>query len=239
VRVAALSDIHGNLPALEAVLADVEREGVDAVVVAGDVIGGPYPAEVFDRLTSLPDVRFVRGNADRFVLEGTDEYGEDWETARRRMGEERLAAVASWPLTHELEIDGLGRTLVCHAIPTADEPIFTKLTPDEEVLELIGDVDADLIVVGHTHVQVDRRLPSGLRIVKAGSVGLPYEGRRGAFWTILGPTVEHRHTEYDVEAAVASMRADGAPRPEEQLRLLLEPPDPDETSRYFESQRGA
>jgi putative phosphoesterase len=239
VRVAALSDIHGNLPALEAVLADVEREGVGAVVVAGDVIGGPFPAEVFDRLTSLPDVRFVRGNADRFVLEGTDEYGEDWETERRRMGEERLAAVASWPLTHEFEIDGLGRTLVCHAIPTADEPIFTKLTPDEEVAALIGDVDADLVVVGHTHIQVDRRLPSGLRIVNAGSVGLPYEGRRGAFWTILGPTVEPRHTEYDVEAAVASMRADGAPRPEEQLRLLLEPPDPDETSRLFESQRGA
>jgi putative phosphoesterase len=239
VRVAALSDIHGNLPALEAVLADVEREGVDAVVVAGDVIGGAFPAEVFDRLTSLPDVRFVRGNADRFVLEGTDEYGEDWEAERRCMGEGRLEAVASWPLTHELEIDGLGRTLVCHAVPTADEPIFTKLTPDEDVAALIGEVDADLVVVGHTHVQVDRRLPSGLRIVNAGSVGLPYEGRRGAFWAVLGPTVEHRHTEYDVEAAVASMRADGAPRPEEQLRLLLEPPDPDETSRYFESQRGA
>jgi putative phosphoesterase len=239
VRVAVLSDIHGNLPALEAVLGDVESEGVDAVLVAGDVIGGPFAAEVFDRLAGLPDVRVVRGNADRFVLEGTDEYGEDWAAERERMGEARLAAVAAWPLTHELEVDGLGRTLVCHAIPTADEPIFTKLTPEEDVAALLGELDADLLVVGHTHVQFDRRLPSGLRIVNGGSVGMPYEGRRGAFWALLGPQVELRHTEYDVEAAVASMRADGAPRPEEQLNLLLEPPDPDETSRFFESQRGA
>jgi putative phosphoesterase len=239
VRVAVLSDIHGNLPALEAVLAEVEEAGVDAVLVAGDVIGGPFPAEVFDRLTSVPDVRFVRGNADRFVLEGTDEFGDDWAAERERMGEVRLAAVAAWPLTQELEIDGLGRALVCHAIPTADEPIFTRITPDEDVAALLGELDADLLVVGHTHVQFDRRLPSGLRIVNGGSVGLPYEGRRGAFWAILGPEVEMRHTEYDVEAAVASMRANGAPRPEAQLVQLLEPPDPNETSRFFESQRGA
>ena len=239
MRVAVLSDIHGNLPALDAVLAEVDVEGVDAVVVAGDVIGGAFPAEVFDRLASLPDVRIVRGNADRFVLDGTDEYGEDWEAERRRMGDERLAAVAAWPLTHELEIDGLGQALVFHAVPTADEPIFTKLTPDEDVAALLADVEADLAVVGHTHVQFDRRLPSGLRIVNPGSVGMPYEGRRGAFWAVLGPEVEHRHTHYDVDAAVASMRADGAPRPEEQLQQLLEPPDPDEVSRFFESQRGA
>jgi putative phosphoesterase len=239
VRVAVVSDIHGNLPALDAVLAEVEEEGVDAVVVAGDVIGGAFGPAVFDRLRSLPDVRFVRGNADRFVLEGIDEFGEDWAAERGRMGDDRLAAVAEWPLTHEVDIDGLGRALVCHAVPTADEPIFTGITPDEEVAALIGDVDADLVVVGHTHIQVDRRLPSGLRIVNPGSVGMPYEGRRGAFWAILGPTVEHRRTAYDVEAAVASMRTNGAPRPEEQLRLLLEPPDPDETTRFFESQRGA
>ena len=108
MRVAVLSDIHGNLPALEAVLAEVEREGVDAVVVAGDVIGGAFGTEVFDRLASLPDVRIVRGNADRFVLDGTDEFGEDWAAERERMGAKRLAAVASWPLTHELDIEVLG-----------------------------------------------------------------------------------------------------------------------------------
>jgi putative phosphoesterase len=238
VRVAVLSDIHGNLPALEAVLAEVEDEGVDALLVAGDVIGGAFPAEVFDRLMSLPDVRIVRGNADRFVLEGTDEFGEDWAAERERMGAARLDTVASWPLTQELEIEGLGRTLVCHAIPTADEPIFTRITPDDDVAALLGELDAELLVVGHTHMQFDRRLPAGLRIVNCGSVGLPYEGRRGAFWAILGPEVELRHTEYDVEAAIAWMQADGAPRPEEQLNQLLEPPGSEETTRFFESQRG-
>jgi putative phosphoesterase len=236
-RVAVVSDIHGNLPALAAVLAEIEAEDVDAVVCCGDVLGGSFPAEVFDRLASLPDVRVVRGNADRFVLDGTDEHGEDWAAERERMGEERLAAVADWPLTHELEIDGLGRALFFHAVPTADEPIFTRITPDEDVAALLGDVDADLAVVGHTHVQFDRTLPGGLRIVNAGSVGMPYEGRRGAFWALLGPEVELRHTEYDVDGAIEEMRGRGALRPE--ARLLLEPPDPDEATRFFESQRGA
>jgi putative phosphoesterase len=237
MRVAVVSDIHGNLAALEAVLGEVEAENVDAVMCCGDTLGGPFPVEVFDRLSALPGVRFVRGNADRFVLEGTDEFGEDWAAERERMGEERLAAAAAWPLTQELEIDGLGRTLFFHAVPTADEPIFTKITPDEDVARLIGDVDAVLAVVGHTHVQFDRTLANGLRVVNAGSVGMPYEGRPGAYWALLGPDVDLRRTEYDVEAAVADMRANGAPRPDEQLRLLLEPPDPDETTRYFESQR--
>lgn len=238
MRVAALCDIHGNLPALEAVLAEVEQEGVDVVVCGGDV-GGPFPAEVFDRLTRLPEVRFVQGNADRLVVEGTDEHGSDWGRERGRLGDARLKAIASWPLTVELEIEELGRTLFCHAIPTADEPIFTRITPDEDVAALIGDVEAELVVCGHTHVQFDRRLPNGLRIVNAGSVGMPYEGRPGAFWALLGPTVELRRTEYDVEVAVASIREAGSPVSEQQLGWLLEPPDPDEASTYFESQRGA
>jgi putative phosphoesterase len=239
VRVAALCDIHGNLHALEAVLAEAEEEGVDVIVCGGDVVGGPFPAQVLDRLASLPDVRFVRGNADRLGVEGTDEHGNDWSAERERLGEARVAAIASWPLTVELEIEGLGRTLFCHAIPTADEPIFTRITPDEDVAALIGDVEAELVVCGHTHVQFDRRLPNGLRIVNAGSVGMPYEGRPGAFWALLGPTVELRHTDYDAEVAVASIREAGSPVSEQQLGWLLEPPDPDEASTYFESQRGA
>lgn len=239
MRVAALNDIHGNLPALEAVLSDVERESVDLVVCGGDVVGGPFPAEVYDRLSSLSDVRFLRGNVDRATVEDVDEHGHDWVSERERLGDARVAAIRAWPLTVELEIEGLGRTIFCHAIPTADEPIFTRITPDEQVMELIGDVDADLVVCGHTHVQVDRRLPNGLRVVNAGSVGMPYEGRRGAFWALLGPEVELRHTEYDVEAAVASIRAAGAPPDASMLEWLLEPPDPEATSAYFESLRGA
>ncbi|MBA2642423.1 MAG: metallophosphoesterase family protein [Actinobacteria bacterium] len=236
MRVAVLNDIHGNLPALEAVLAEIGQQGVDAIVCGGDVVAGPFPSEVFDRLTSLPGVRFLRGNADRLVLDGVEEYGRDWVADRDRLGSGRLAELASWPLTVDLEIDGLGRTLFCHAIPTADEPVFTRVTPDEVVVELIGEVDADVLLCGHTHVQFDRTLPGGLRVVNAGSVGSPYEGRRGAFWALLGPTVELRRTEYDVEQAVARIRS-AAPSSEELIGWLLDPPDPDETSAYFESQR--
>jgi putative phosphoesterase len=239
MRVAALNDIHGNLPALEAVLAEVEEAGVDVVVCGGDVVGGPFSAEVFDRLARLPDIRFLRGNGDRIVLEGIDQYGQDWHAARNRLGEARLAEVASWPLTVELQIDGLGLTLFCHAIPTADEPIFTRLTPDEDVVELLGDVGADVVVVGHTHVQFDRLLPNSVRVVNAGSVGMPYGGRRGAFWAILGPEVELRRTDYDVDAAAAAIRAVGGDANEQLAGVLLDPPDPDEASRSFESQRTA
>jgi len=239
VRVAALNDIHGNLPALEAVLAEVEQEGIDAIVCGGDVVGGPFSAEVFDRLTSLPEVHFVHGNVDRLVVEGVDEHEWDWNVERQRLGDTRLAAIAAWPLTVELEIDGVGRTLFCHAIPTADEPIFTRITPDEEVIELIGDVEAELLVCGHTHVQFDRQLPNGLRVVNAGSVGMAYEGRRGAFWCVLGPDVQLRHTEYDVEAAVEAIRAVESQTDDRLIGWLLDPPDPVETTAYFENQRNA
>jgi predicted phosphodiesterase len=238
-RVAALYDIHGNLPALEAVLADAAREGVDGHLCGGDVVGGPFPAETLDRLSELPEVRYVRGNADRLALVGTDEHEVDWSAERARLGEERIARVASWPLTAELSLDDLGAVLFCHAVPSSDDPIFTRITPDDEVAALLGDVAADLLVCGHTHVQFDRRLASGLRVVNAGSVGQPYEGRRGAFWALVGPEVELRHTEYDVEAAADEIRATGAPGAEQQAAWLLDPPDPVEATAFFESRRGA
>ncbi len=237
MRVAALNDIHGNLPALDAVLAEVESEGVDAIVCGGDVVGGPFSREVFDRLAGLPHVLAVRGNADREVLEGRDAYGIDWAAERARLGEKRLSVVASWPLTVELDVAEIGRTLFCHAVPSADEPIFTRITPDEDVGRLLGDVDAALLVCGHTHVQFDRVLPSGLRVLNAGSVGMPYEGRPGAFWALLGPSVELRRTEYDAEAAAAAIREVGRPSDDQLAGYLLEPPDPDEVTAFFESQR--
>jgi predicted phosphodiesterase len=237
VRVAVLSDVHGNLPALEAVLGEVALEEVDAVVCGGDVVGGAFSAEVLDRLAALPDIRFVRGNGDRTVLEGTDEFGVDWENERNRLGEERLALIASWPLTAELELDGLGRTLFCHAVPSADEPIFTRITPDDDLVALLGNVEANVLVCGHTHVQFDRVLPTGLRVVNAGSVGMPYEGQQGAFWALLGRDVDLRRTHYDVEAAARAIREAGGAVNEQQASYLVEPPDPDEVSAFFESRR--
>jgi putative phosphoesterase len=237
VRVAAVSDIHGNLPALEAVLADVESEDVDALVVPGDTISGPWAAEVFDLLVAS-DAIFVRGNADREVIERSDRFGELNPWSADRLGHSRLRLAAEWPLTASLTIDGLGEVLVCHSTPVSDDPIYTRITPESELLEMLGAVRADVLVCGHTHMQYDRTLETGLRIVDAGSVGLGYEGTRGAYWALLGPDVQLRRSEYDVEACVAAIQVMRAPVADAQLEQLLEPPDPDETTRYFESVRG-
>lgn len=237
MRVAALSDIHGNLPALEAVLSDVERESVDAIVVAGDTVSGPWPAEVFDRVVAV-GARIVRGNADRLeeVARHDSSLGA-WNADH--LGRGRLASIAEWPLTLELDVDGLGTVLVCHATPRSDEPIYTRITPADEVAALLGRVDADVLVCGHTHMQYDRKLANGLRLVNPGSVGMPYEGRRGAFWALLGPDVEFRHTAYDVDATVASIRALGAPVSERLLELQLAPLDSDTATAEFEKIRAA
>jgi putative phosphoesterase len=235
VRVAALSDIHGNLRALEAVLEDVEEATVDAILVAGDSVSGPWPAEVFDLLQAV-EALIVHGNADRLEeVRGFDADQATWD--EERLGAARLAAVAAWPLTLELVVDGLGQVLVCHSTPGSDEPIYTRATPDDDMLALLRSAEADVLVCGHTHMQYDRRLSHGLRVVNPGSVGMPYEGRRGAFWALLGPDVELRRTEYDVEEAVAEVRALRAPR-EEALGLLLDPRDPDATTAEFEALRG-
>ena len=237
MRVAALSDIHGNLPALEAVLDEVEREGVDAIVVAGDSVSGPWPSEVFDLLAAV-GARMVRGNADRLedVMRHDSHLGA-WTADH--LGVARLATVAEWPLTLELDVDGLGTVLVCHATPGSDEPIYTRITPEHELVALLGPVAAQVLICGHTHMQYDRRLTSGLRVVNAGSVGLPYEGRRGAFWALLGPDVEFQHTEYDVDAEVEAMRALGSPTPDRLIGYLVDPLDPGVATAEFEKFRAA
>lgn len=237
MRVATLSDIHGNLPALEAVLADVERTGVDAIVVAGDSYSGPWPAEVVDLLAALDPV-IVRGNADRLdAVRAFDDSLGEWNEAR--LGPSRLAAVSAWPLTAELEIAGLGRVLVCHSTPTDDEPVYTRSTPDDELVAILGPIEHQVLVCGHTHMQYDRTLGSGLRIVNPGSVGMPYEGEPGAYWAVLDPDVDFRRTEYDVEAAVAAIEVMRVPVDGRLLEQLVDPPDAESTTTYFESARGA
>ena len=236
MRVAALSDIHGNLPALEAVLVDVEREGVDAVVVAGDSVSGPWPAEVFDRLADIGAL-IVRGNADRpeEVMRHASDLGA-WN--EEHLGASRRARVSEWPLTLELEVEGLGDVLVCHATPESDEPIYTRITPDGDLVDLFRGVTADVLVCGHTHMQYDRVLSSGLRVVNPGSVGMPYEGRPGAFWAVLGPEVEFRRSEYDVHATVEAIRSRGAPVEDELTSYLVEPPTSEHVTARFEEMRG-
>jgi putative phosphoesterase len=197
VRVAALYDVHGNLPALEAVLAELPDDAT--IVVGGDVAAGPLPSETLERLRALGDrVRWLRGNADRELAPGEEGNGPpeliDW--VRVRLSDEQLAFLYGLPSHQEFEVDGVGRILFVHATPRNDTEIFTAITPDERVAPALEGVDADVVVCGHTHVQFDR-VVTGIRIVNAGSVGMAYEDEPGAYWALLGPTVEHRRTSFE------------------------------------------
>ena len=195
-RVAALYDIHGNLPALDAVLAEVDA---DLIVVGGDVVVGPWPSETLERLRGLGDrARFIRGNADRELVDASAGLAppELLDFVRDRLTDEQLAFVAAWPPTETVEVPDTGQVLFCHATPRSDEEILTRISPDERWREALDGVDAHVVVCGHTHVQFDRRI-GDVRLVNAGSVGMPYEDAVGAYWLQLGPAIEFRLTEYD------------------------------------------
>ena len=123
----------------------------------------------------------------------------------------------------------------CHGSPRDDDEILTKVSPDERFRAALAGVEERVVVGGHTHVQFER-VVDGIRFVNAGSVGMPYEGRPGAFWALLdGGAVELRCTPYAVDAAAAAIRTTTYPSAEQMVGWLLEPEDPDEVSAYFES----
>jgi putative phosphoesterase len=211
VRVAALYDIHGMLDALDAVLADVERADVHAIVLGGDVVGGPQPAEVLARLREVErDLVWIRGNGEAELDRPPPEVREiaQWTAARLRP-EEREFLVATPPRVL-LELEGLGRVLFCHATPDSDRPLVTADTPEAHLRKHLDGVEADIVVSGHTHMQFDRTV-DGIRWVNAGSVGMAYEGEVAAFWALLGPDVSFRMTPFDVEAAIEAVLASGWP----------------------------
>jgi predicted phosphodiesterase len=240
MRVAALYDVHGNLPALEATLADVDRAGADLILVGGDVAIGPMPREALDRLLALGDrAVYVRGNGDREVAESSAPGELDlWQERTRWSAEQldggRLAFLAGLPDTVSLEIDGLGPTLFCHGSPRSDDEILTAISSEARVAAAIAGVAEGVIVCGHTHVQFDRGA-AGKRLVNAGSVGMPYEERPGAYWALLGPELELRRTEYDLDAAAAAIRATGFPGGDVHAReTVLNVPAPAEATEHFE-----
>ena len=234
MRVAALYDVHANLPALDAVLAEVERERVDAIVLGGDCIHGPQPAETMGRLRALGErALWIRGNTDRLIA-GDQDSDDLHAWVATRLGGDNLAFLASLPLTLRLDIDGLGDTLFCHATPRDDEEIVTPLTPDERLVEILEEVSADAVVAGHTHMQQDRSV-GGVRWINAGSVGLPYEADIKAFWALLGPEVELRRTPFDVAATIRAFESVGREDAAHFVENFRTPPSRQEAAEYFES----
>jgi putative phosphoesterase len=175
--------------ALEAVLRDVDSEGVDSVVFGGDLDWGPYPAETLELVRSVPGAYFVRGNCDR---------------------ESDVAWLRELPMT--LALDGV---LYCHSTPADDMPVVTAVTPVEVLDELYAGASEGTVVIGHTHHQFDRRA-SRVRVINAGSVGMPYEGEVAAFWTVIEDgEPQFRKSPFDVARAIASVEASDWPQASE------------------------
>ena len=244
MRVATICDIHGNLPALDAVLQDIRQAGVDQIVVAGDVLPGPMPRETLVRLLDLdPPAQFVYGNGELAVLAqmtATDPSAVTyWGTSSdaplpepfrqvlrwtgQQLHPEDEQVLASWPLTLRLPIDRLGDVLFCHATPRNETEIFTRLTRAELLIPIFEGLHVSMVVCGHTHMQFDRAV-GRIRVVNAGSVGMPF-GEPGADWLLLGPDVQLRRTPYDLAYAAARIRATAYPQAEDfAAKHVLQPP---------------
>jgi predicted phosphodiesterase len=230
IRLAVLSDVHGNLLALEAVLADVAAQGApDATWVLGDLVAFcPWPAETLARLRALPDVAFLQGNTDRYLVTGRRPVApvrspDDWASmpetlterdANFRWSVERLSYAAyeflrDLPPRLDMDVPGYGRVLAVHATPDDDETNLYPDTPDEQVQRHLAGLDARLVLYGHTHRPVDRTV-DGVQLVNDGSVGLPLDGDPRPAYTLVDfagrrCTVTIRRVTYDAEAVIAEL----------------------------------
>ncbi len=237
-RVAVLGDVHGNAVALDAVLAELRAEDVELVVWTGDLSWGWEPTATLELVRSLDvPARYVRGNAERALLELRDGKSESPTERERWMLDSHAAADLDFAATfehgHSVEIDGLGAAFFTHGSPRSDEELLTAGTPDERVAAATSGISERALVTGHTHSQYDR-LAAGVRAVNPGSVGMPYEGEPGAYWALLGPDVELRRTEYDLGEALARLRASGIPDPEQLAEIIANPPTPAENIEHAE-----
>jgi putative phosphoesterase len=232
-RVAALYDIHANLPALEAVVQDIRQAAVDSVVVGGDVLPGPMPRETITCLLDLDvPLQFIQGNGDREVLawrRGTEtgaipeQYREAMRWVGRQLHPEDERLLAGWPQTVRVEIRGLGDVLFCHATPRSDTEVFTRLTAEDRLVPLFDGLNVPVVVCGHTHMQFDRTI-GRTRVVNAGSVGMPF-GEPGAYWLLLGSDVQLRHTPFDLPKAAARIRETKYPQADDfAAHNVLQPP---------------
>lgn len=257
MRVAALYDIHGNLPALEAVLSELDAAKPDNIIIGGDVVPGPMPREVLARLRQLDvPTHFIRGNGELAVLDEAvgkpapvpDHVRPVLQWTARELSAAELELLASWTKGLHFSWTAIGnggggagagnvrrlRAFFCHATPRDENEIFTRLTPEEYLAPIFADAKAPLVVCGHTHMQFDRTIGK-TRVVNAGSVGMPF-GRTGADWLMLSDDagIELRHTDYDLAAAAARIRATNYIQAQEFAeKYVLNPPSEDEMLDLF------
>jgi len=244
MRVAAIYDIHGNLPALEAALQDIYQAKTDLVVVGGDVLPGPMPTETLACLFHLEiPVQFIQGNGEVAVLEqmaGKEPAAVPepyrhiirWTAGQLDAEHERL--ISDWPKTVRLQIDQVGEVLFCHATPGNENEIFTRLTPEERLLPVFEGIDVPVVVCGHTHMQFDRMIGK-TRVVNAGSLGMPF-GLSGADWLMLGPDVQLRHTSFDLSKAAERIRHTDYPEAQDFAdHNILLPPSAESMLKVFTS----
>jgi predicted phosphodiesterase len=212
--VAVLADIHGNLPALHAVLGEADVAAADTVVLLGDIALGPMPAETLDMLAGLGErAVWVHGNCEREMVtafDSRDVPGPDGTQAAASaalIGRRHRDMLDRLPLTVALDIDGLGTCVFCHASPRRDDEMLLVDSPVRRWEAALSGLGAGIqtVVCGHTHMQFDR-LAAGRRVVNPGSVGMPY-GPPGAHWALLGPGVSLRRTPYDTAAAAEAISA--------------------------------
>ena len=201
MRDAVLFDVHGNIDALEAVLADAAAAGCDGLAVGGDLAYlGPAPAECVDRIRGFDGrVVAIRGNTDRMIANGDDEIAE-W--AADRLGEERVAWLGGLQPQRVL---GEHDALLVHAVPGDDERRLEPDTPDATAEMLVGAPGHATLLCGHVHVQYTRRVGT-VEVVNPGSVGFPFDGNPAAAWAVIDDgVIELRRTAYDVERALARL----------------------------------
>ena len=242
MRVAAIYDIHGNLPALEAVLQDIRQAGVDQIVVGGDVLPGPMPCETLGRLENLDTpVQFIQGNGEAAVLaqiagKDTDAVPEQAREAVRwvaqQLDSEHERFLDSCPKTLRFRVPGLGEVLFCHATPRNNTEIFTRFTPQDRLLPIFEGLNVPVVICGHTHMQFDRMI-GATRVVNAGSVGMPF-GKSGAYWVLLGPDIQLRRTAYNLAEAAAQIRDTNYPQAQNLANHnILEAPSEEEMLKVF------
>lgn len=212
---ALLYDVHGNLPALEAVLADARAQGADRHLLGGDyALFGGWPAETVAALSELPRATWIRGNGERWTADAAQAPDDPViqgaiAACRAALGDALTAQLAG--LDEQVVSEG---TRFCHASPPSDVRSFSPESAPEEEDELLEGIAEPRLVFGHTHVPFVRTSSGGVELVNPGSVGMPFDGDPRAAYALLAPggTIEHRRVAYDHAASAARVREafDGA-----------------------------